>query len=211
MQIIRKPFPIPANPEKGVALVAIGDIHGRFDLLQNIIPCIKKTIPQNAKRVDLVLLGDVIDRGDAAIEVLDLVQEGIEGWNIITLMGNHEQLLLRLLATESDESYRSKWAVWRGNGGASTLGNLHIKIPPLAQMEVADHRQQLIQALGQDRIDFLNTFVSHYRSGNILCVHGGIDPNKSLDENFSADKLANFPTHWAWIRNDFLNFDQPFD
>jgi calcineurin-like phosphoesterase family protein len=211
MQIIRKPFPVPGTPEPDVALVAIGDIHGRFDLLQEIIPCIKKTIPEKATRIDLVFLGDVIDRGNAAIEVLDLLRDGIENWNIIPLLGNHEQFLLRLLNASSEKSYRSKWAMWRGNGGLSTLENLQVKIPPLAKLEVSQHRLDLIHALGQSRVDYLNTFVSHHKSGNILCVHGGIDPKKSLEENFSAHKLDNSPTHWAWIRNEFLDFDQPFE
>ncbi|MDV7341430.1 metallophosphoesterase [Terasakiella sp. A23] len=209
MEIIRKAFAIPGSPEEEVALVAIGDVHGRFDLLQQIITTAKKAIPKSAKRVDFVLLGDIIDRGDAAIEVLDLTRDGIEDWNIICLLGNHEQLLLRVLAA-SDDSYKSKWIMWRGNGGLNTLENLQIKIPPIAEIPVTEHRNYLLDALGQDRIDYLNTFASHHQSGNIVCVHGGVDPKLSLEENFSKDKLSQEENHWAWIRTRFLEHTLPY-
>ncbi len=209
MEIIRKAFAIPGSPEKDVALVAIGDIHGRFDLLQQIIATAKKTIPKSAKQVDFVLLGDIIDRGDAAIEVLDLTRDGIEDWNTICLLGNHEQLLLRVLAAH-DDTYKHHWTMWRGNGGFNTLENLQIKIPPLANMAVADHRAALLKALGQERIDFLNQFASHYKNGNIVCVHGGIDPEISLEENFAKDKLSQDDRHWAWIRDGFLDHPLPY-
>ena len=67
MDIIRRSFAIPGSREKDVALIAIGDVHGRFDLLQQIIPTAKKALPKKAKQVQFVLLGDIIDRGDAAI------------------------------------------------------------------------------------------------------------------------------------------------
>ncbi|WP_419799021.1 MAG: metallophosphoesterase family protein [Terasakiella sp.] len=210
MEIIRNACPVPAFAEKDVALVAIGDIHGRFDLLVRILPTIKKVIPPTCKRVDLVLLGDIIDRGDAAIEVLDLIREGINDWNIIPLMGNHEQLLLRVLNADM-ANYRMQWALWRGNGGLSTLENLNIKIPPIAQTPIYEHRKALVKALGAQRIEQLNNFASHYKSGNILCVHAGIDPAISIEDNFNATKLSTHPKHWAWIRDEFLEHAGPFE
>ncbi|WP_135075796.1 metallophosphoesterase [Terasakiella sp. SH-1] len=209
MEIVRKPFPIPGTPDKDVCLVAIGDIHGRYDLLRKAIPCIRKSLPQDAKQVDLVLLGDILDRGDAAIEVIDYIREGIDDWNIIPILGNHEQLLLRVL-NASDAAYRPTWRMWRGNGGLSTLENLQIEIPPIADISAASHKKALIQALRQERIDYIQNFYPFYRSGSILCVHAGVDPQKTLEENFSSDRLSQHPRHWAWIRDGFLDHDGPF-
>jgi len=210
MEIIRKPYPVPGTPEKDVALVCVGDIHGCYDLFVRIISVIKKALPKNCKRVDLVLLGDIIDRGNAAIEILDFIREGIEDWNVIPILGNHEQLLLRVLAA-SEEAYRPQWAMWRGNGGMSTLENLNIKIPPIAITPASEHRKALVAALGKQRIDQLNNFSSHYQNGSILCVHAGIDPDKTLNENFTAKKLSTHPKHWAWIRDGFLDHHDPFE
>ncbi|SCA57756.1 conserved hypothetical protein [Candidatus Terasakiella magnetica] len=210
MNIIRKPYPIPGTPKEGVCVVAVGDIHGRYDLLQKAIPCIKKALPPEAKQTDLVLLGDILDRGDAAIEVIDYIREGIEDWNIIPLLGNHEQLLLRVLDA-NDAAYRPTWRMWRGNGGISTLENLQINIPSIAETDTKTHKKALIKALGQERLDYINGFRSHYRNGSILCVHGGIDPNKTLEENFTAPRLSQHPNHWAWIRDDFLDHQGPYE
>ena len=206
MDIIRTPVPVLGCPEDDMALVAIGDVHGHFGMLQKIIATAKKTLPKSAKEIVFVLLGDLIDRGDAAIEIIDLIREGIEDWRVIPILGNHEQLLLRVLHAPDDD-YRHHWALWRGNGGQNTLENLQIKLPPLADTDVPDHRRAFEKALGQDRIAFLNAMPSHYKSGNILCVHAGVDPTLSLEENFAKDKLSNAPDHWAWIREGFLDHD----
>jgi len=209
MEIIRTPFPVPGSPKKDVALLAIGDIHGKFGLLQRILSVAKKILPKTANHTELVLLGDIIDRGDASIEILDLLQHGIEDWEVIPILGNHEQLLLRVLDASEDD-YIMNWAFWRGNGGIKTLENLHITIPSLTEISVKEHRDILLKALGDDRVAYLNTFKSHYRNGDILCVHAGIDPKKSLEDNFSKDKLDNHPDHWAWIREGFLDHTEPF-
>lgn len=206
MDIIRTPVPVLGSPEKEVALVAIGDVHGQFDMLHKIIATAKKTLPCAAKDVVFVLLGDIIDRGDAAIEVIDLILEGIEDWRVIPILGNHEQLLLRVLHS-NDDDYRHHWALWRGNGGQNTLENLHIKIPPIADTPVDAHRRAFEKALGPKRMSFLNAMPSHYKSGNILCVHAGVDPTLTLAENFAKDKLSNAPDHWAWIREGFLDHE----
>ena len=78
MEIIRKAIPVNGTPEKGKCLVVIGDIHGRFDLLQAIIPVIKQALPSKAQSVDLVFLGDIIDRGEHAIDALDFIDQGFD-------------------------------------------------------------------------------------------------------------------------------------
>ncbi len=209
MEIIRRPYPIPGTPDDDTALIAIGDIHGKYGLFQNCLDTARKLIPENAKKIQLVLLGDILDRGDAALEVLDQLMQGIEDWEIIPILGNHEQLLLRVLEADN-ETYRIKWALWYGNGGTQTLENLQIGLPELKEIGVSDHRQALVAALGQNRIDYINRFSSHHISGNILCVHAGIDPKLTLEENFSMDRLSQAINHWAWIREDFLDHAGPY-
>lgn len=209
MEIIRKPFPVPGCPEEDVALIAIGDIHGKFGLLQKALATAEKIIPKSAKRVELVLLGDILDRGNAALEVIDQMMQGINGWDVIPILGNHEQLLLRVLAAEKD-TYRMKWALWRGNGGLHTLENLQMFIPNLQDVGFEKHRKALISALGPQRVAYIDSFKSHHINGNILCVHAGIDPKLSLEENFKMGRLSQAINHWAWIRDGFLDHQGPY-
>jgi len=204
MRLIRKPTIIPGSTEEDVLLIAIGDVHGELDLLKSLIENIARTIPKQARRIELVFLGDVIDRGPASIDALDLMIKGIRNWVIIPLLGNHEQGLLRLLDS-SDDMYIGLFNLWMENGGFTTLTNLGCAFPHLNPMSIKDHRSTLKQALGQQRIDYLKSFQSHHRSGDILCVHAGIDPKQSIEKNFSRSKMDHDETHWAWIRDDFLD------
>lgn len=209
MEIIRKPYPIPGTPDKDVAVIAIGDIHGKYGLLQSALATAKKIIPKTATKVELVLLGDILDRGNAALEVIDQMMQGIEDWDIIPILGNHEQLLLRVLDAQKD-TYRMKWALWRGNGGMHTLENVQMVIPNLHDVGFEKHREVLLDALGRKRVSYIDSFKSHHINGNILCVHGGIDPNLSIQENFEKDRLSQGINHYAWIRDDFLDHEGPY-
>lgn len=200
MRLIRKPSIIPASTEKDVLIIAIGDVHGELDLLKSLIENIARTIPTHARRIELVLLGDIIDRGPASIGVLDLMIKGIKNWVMVPLLGNHEQALLRLLDAP-DDMYIRLFNLWMENGGFTTLTNLGCEFPHLSPKTIQDHQSTLKLALGQKRIDYLKSFQSHHRCGDILCVHAGIDPKQSIEENFSRSS----DTHWAWIRNGFLD------
>jgi len=95
-----------------IRLFAIGDIHGCFDSLEELV---ENKIQLN-KNDTLVLLGDYIDRGDKSKEVIDYIID-LQGkdYNIIPLIGNHELLLLE---TFEDENNKPKWLQ---NGGGETL------------------------------------------------------------------------------------------
>ncbi|MBI9067306.1 MAG: metallophosphoesterase [Salinivirgaceae bacterium] len=98
-------------------LFAIGDIHGCFDSLLELV---EKQI-QLDKNDRLVLLGDYIDRGNKSKEVIDYIIDLQEkGFGIISLIGNHELLLLETL---EDEKNKSKWIQ---NGGLETLNSFGI-------------------------------------------------------------------------------------
>jgi len=96
-------------------LFAIGDIHGCFDLLKELV----ENKIQLQKDDKLILLGDYIDRGDKSKEVVDFIIELSEnGYDIIPLMGNHEAMLLDAFENEKDISK------WIQNGGNETFRQL---------------------------------------------------------------------------------------
>lgn len=102
---------------------AISDIHGNIELFRAALNQIDLR-----KEDKLFLLGDLIDRGTDSKGVLDTVMELIEsGYDVVCLMGNHEQMLLD--ASQSF-SYLSRWIL---NGGDTTLASFGIisikKIP----------------------------------------------------------------------------------
>ena len=134
-------------------LFAIGDIHGCFDSLKELI----ETEILLQKNDTLVLLGDYIDRGDKSKEVVDFVIELMEeGYDIVPLMGNHEVMLLD--AYENEKSI----SIWIQNGGAETLKSFEISSLKTIELKY---------------IEFFKKLKYYYSSGDFLFVHAGFTNN----------------------------------
>jgi len=132
-------------------LFAIGDIHGCFDALKNLIEH-KIILSKNDK---LILLGDYIDRGIQSKEVVDYIITLIEkGYDIIPLMGNHESILLEVL---ENEEYLSKWI---RNGGTETMNSFGITS---------------LKQLNNRYVLFFKVLKLYYSIDNFLFVHAGFN------------------------------------
>ena len=111
----------------GTRLYAIGDIHGRADLLRPLLAQIAKDAagrPPAAHR--LIYLGDYVDRGPDSRAVIDIVMdEAPPGFEVVTLKGNHEEMMLRFL----DDTTVAR--TWMMNGGDATLGSYGVEPPSI--------------------------------------------------------------------------------
>jgi len=134
-------------------LFAIGDIHGCFELLKELVEN-KIQLQENDK---LILLGDYIDRGDSSKKVVDYIIELVEkGFDVIPLMGNHEALLLDAFENEKNTSK------WVQNGGDETLRSF--KIGSLKHIE-------------SKYILFFKNLRDYYSINDYLFVHAGFNDN----------------------------------
>jgi serine/threonine protein phosphatase 1 len=107
----------PALPN-GQLLYAVGDIHGRLDLLRNLLQLIEDDAHarSRATRRTLVFLGDYVDRGpDSSGVVADLLARAFQGFDTHFLKGNHEAILLNFL---DDPLHLDHWLM---NGGQATM------------------------------------------------------------------------------------------
>jgi len=181
---------VPANTR----VYAVGDIHGRADLLRNLHRQIAKDAtraPEDEKLV--VYLGDYIDRGLDSRGVIDLlIDKPPEGVAPIHLKGNHEATLLRFL---DDPSVGEAWLAY---GGAETLYSYGVARATFASdrraIEAARHR--LVETFPDRHRAFLEGLKATHRLGDYLFVHAGIRPGVPLDEQDEDDLL--------WIREEFL-------
>lgn len=166
----------PFDPEH--PFVAIGDIHGRADLLLELDPLIEARCPG----WPVVFLGDYIDRGDQSREVLELLMSvSPEGTPPVTcLMGNHERMLLAFLDDPAKNGAR-----WINNGGLQTLASFGIA-PSLGGMgdagALADLRDRLAEEMGAAMIEWVRARPFCWHSGNVWAVHAGADPELAMDE-----------------------------
>jgi len=187
--------PTPPRTPDGHRLYAIGDIHGRVDLLDALHAMIVADAAAGAARQGtIVYLGDYIDRGDHSRAVIErLLGPAPGGLARIFLKGNHEEMMLRFF----DDI--AVGAAWLEYGGAATLlsyggrleGSIGVESTLIAvQAELA----RLVPAAHRR---FLERLALFHRAGDYLFVHAGIRPGVPLDQQSPDDLL--------WIRGAFLN------
>lgn len=192
----------PATPE-GRIVYAVGDVHGRADLLGVLIGKIRddaSTLPADPRPV-LVFLGDYVDRGAQSREVIDQViaQRDEGGFEVRTLKGNHEDALATFLG---DPPFGQTWADY---GGMETLRSYGVAPPQLRSRpeEWEQARDAFGAALPPSHIDFLNRLELMAVYGDYAFVHAGVRPGAPLEAQTEHDLLT--------IRDAFLRSSARFE
>jgi serine/threonine protein phosphatase 1 len=176
----------------GQRLYCIGDIHGRLDLLEELHDMIRADAEAFAASKTVIYLGDFIDRGAQSKQVLDLlVEQPLEGFRAVHLLGNHEQTMLDFLESPRDA------AAWLKFGGNVTLLSYGVGVGKIINtMDIELLCEELEEKLPQSHRDFLESCKLTYSEGNYLFVHAGIRPGVALEDQLPADLL--------WIREEFI-------
>jgi len=187
----------PSAP-KGVIIYAIGDIHGRLDLLEKVHRLIDadKTICGH-KRVAEIYVGDYVDRGpDTAGVISRLIARSSETYTVF-LRGNHEQLFLDFLdGAPCMKAWKAVWAI---------TSLLSYGLPPeLLSREFSDSkiRYALASRLPTEHLKFISQTAPYCESGRYLFVHAGLRPGIKLREQATKDILG--------IRGPFLEFQRDY-
>lgn len=190
----------PASLPEGMRIYAIGDIHGRDDLLK----CLLGQIAEDARNAPgahniLIFLGDYVDRGLQSKAVLDrLTQARLPGFDYVFLKGNHEQAMLQFL---DDASFGKTWKYY---GGLETLHSYGVteltRTDDPAAFERA--RRQLAEVLPDAHLHFLKTLSPSAEFGGYFFAHAGIRPGVPFNRQIEEDLL--------WIREGFLDSERDF-
>ncbi len=174
----------------GYRVYAVGDVHGHLVRLQAMHAAIESDLAARpiADAV-LVHLGDLIDRGPDSAGVVAHVMAGIPGLPTVNLMGNHERMLLDVLASRSTDDADH----WLRSGGSSSLQSWGI--PPQV------HVRHWGSLLPPPHLRFLETLLPLWSTDGLLCVHAGVRPGVPVAEQAEDDLL--------WIRGGFLEWPGP--
>jgi serine/threonine protein phosphatase 1 len=179
-------------------IYVIGDIHGRSDLLADMVLKIESDLRTSPVADGLTItLGDCVDRGPDSRGVLDRLAKNPFPTEYIALKGNHEVLLEAFLR---DPGVGSQW---RQLGGLETLHSYGV---PVAAVMIGkgfeEASQALRQAIPEEHFRFLGSLKLSVSLGDYFLCHAGVRPGVAL-ENQSADDLL-------WIRDEFLNSKMNF-
>jgi serine/threonine protein phosphatase 1 len=159
-------------------LFAIGDIHGCPDELSAIL---KTIAPADGDTV--VFVGDYVDRGPSARDVVELALDLERGdAECVFLKGNHEDMMLSFLGRPGN--YGESFLF---NGGIATLDSYGVH---------EDDLDAAFERLPDTHLDFMNRLVTSYLRPPYLFVHAGIMPSRQLEEQQTEDLL--------WIRQEFI-------
>jgi serine/threonine protein phosphatase 1 len=178
----------------GVRVYAIGDIHGRLDLLENVHARIAEDLRKNPVAHSIeIYLGDYVDRGPASNQVLEKLSSGAAVCDEqICLKGNHEDTLLRFLDGED------LLANWKKFGGLDTLISYGVKpVLPLSPEDHGNLHADLTANFPATHRAFLDALPTSKTVGGYFFVHAGVRPGVGLSEQVVGDLL--------WIREPFLN------
>jgi serine/threonine protein phosphatase 1 len=178
---------------RGYRAYVIGDVHGRLDLLEDLLAKIHAEMQHRPSRKTLlVFVGDLIDRGPSSSEVIERLRTYRRpGIQPVFLLGNHEEVLLRIVG--GDESLIASWLQF---GGLQCLESYGVEVSKLRGRSA----QQVIEiaraAIPANHVEFLESFIDSCRFGDYLFVHAGIRPGVELELQSQADM--------RWIREPFL-------
>jgi len=178
---------------------AVGDVHGRADLLEQIFAGIDADLKSRPADVTVeIFLGDYIDRGPASSKVLDRLIDRRHSHPTFCLRGNHEAYILEFL---SDPTIIDEWSRY---GGLETL--LSYGLAPSLNVDPEESTRlanALKRALPEKHRHFLSTLRTTFTCGDFCFVHAGVRPGIPLEQQREEDLL--------WIREDFLFHEEQFE
>ena len=153
--------------------IFIGDVHGHYNGLMQLVAMMAPT-PADT----LHFVGDLIDRGPRSAQVVEFVRQH----NYPCVLGNHEQLLLN--AFPDEDPNLGAFQGWLNSGGQPTLTSY-------------PSTEALLE-----HVEWLKTLPFYLDLGDILLVHAGLNPKRSLAEQTTMD--------FCWIRDAFHRHPTPY-
>lgn len=194
------PASAAATVPAGMRVYAVGDIHGRADLLRRLLRLIEADNARQAPaEMRLIFLGDYIDRGPASREVIDILMDDPPfADQVVRLRGNHEEAMLAFL----DDPARTR--IWLDWGGLATMVSYGVRLPPdrLPPGQLLPYlSRRLGELLPAAHRNFLERLPVQETVGDYLFVHAGVNPEVPLDRQDPFDLTT--------IRSPFLDWGRP--
>jgi serine/threonine protein phosphatase 1 len=193
-QPVIRPLDTARVPD-GMRVYAIGDIHGRNDLLRSLLSQIEV---DNERRgpadTHIIFLGDLVDRGEDSAGVIETAMAlQATGRNVRFLMGNHEEVFLQACRKRDKKTVRFFLRI----GGEETVLSYPISRSEYLGLDMEQLAERLETLVPKKHLVFLESFEDQIVIGDYAFVHAGIRPDVPL-----ADQK---PSDLRWIREEFVD------
>lgn len=191
---IKRPIETARVPD-GARVYAIGDVHGRNDLLQSLLDQIARDdTARGAAETQIIFLGDLVDRGDDSAGVIETAMAlKTSGRSIRFLLGNHEEVFLKACRKRDLKTVRFFLKI----GGDATLQSYPIPRSEYLTLTLQELADRLPSLIPEAHLAFLETFEDQIIIGDYAFVHAGIRPGVPLSEQKRNDM--------RWIREEFTD------
>ncbi|MEE9434348.1 MAG: metallophosphoesterase family protein [Sphingorhabdus sp.] len=197
----KTPLNVARVPD-GMRVYAIGDIHGRKDLLKQLINQIDTDDAERGAASTLIIfLGDLVDRGPDSAGVIEkaIKLQRKRGSNVRFLMGNHEEVFLKACRKMDKKITRFFIRI----GGEETILSYPISKKEYRELDMEQLSVRLPEIVPEEHLAFLESFEDQIIIGDFLFVHAGIRPDVPLPQQTTSDL--------RWIREDFLDHRGDFE
>lgn len=190
---VERPLDTARVPD-GMRIYAIGDIHGRNDLLRLLLEQIDADdASREPAETHLIFLGDLMDRGPDSAGVIETAMElRTEGRNVRFLMGNHEEIFVRACRKNDTKVTRFFLRI----GGEATVLSYPMTRAEYITLDMDELTGRLATLVPQEHLDFIDSFEDQIVIGDYAFVHAGIRPGIPLAEQKPSDL--------RWIREEFV-------
>ena len=199
MNLVRSRTARTHSVPPGERIYAIGDVHGRLDLLEALLAAIESDgAGRRAAKTTIISLGDLVDRGPESAGVVERLRSfSPAGVTTRFLMGNHEEVFLRAL--EGDlKALRLLLRI----GGRETIFSYGISPEDYRNLDFEDLAALLKEKVPAEHVEFMSAFERWIEIGDYLFVHAGLRPGIALADQSSSDL--------RWIRDEFLRHRESF-
>lgn len=192
--LVPRPLDTARVPD-GVRVYAIGDIHGRDDLLDLLLARIEADDQERGPAdTQIIFLGDLVDRGPGSAAVIETAMAlQASGKNVRFLMGNHEEIFVSVCRKGDPKVTRFFLRI----GGEETVMSYPITRAEYISLDMEQLTARMATLVPQAHIEFIEGFEDQIIIGDYAFVHAGIRPGVALSEQKPSDM--------RWIREEFVD------
>ncbi len=168
--------------------ICIGDIHGRYDLLSELLRMAESRFPDHR----LIFLGDMVDRGPDSFKVIDTIKKLTETKNAVAIIGNHEDMMFDYVK----KGRVNPEHIWIYNGGKNTMNSY-------ASATKLYGKMHFIRAITQTHWSWLQKLPLYFETDEIWISHAPIPRKAHWGKDWKTKGMTDFRKHrmaltWSW-------------